>query len=409
MSYLKNLIIDIMCILLPLCLYLKYIAYINTAEKKEHKYDISVAIISSLILLLFLDDKDFIATNIFFTIPLLLSYIFKKDQLSILISIILVFVYHYFYHVNFIILTILYTLSFFIYKLFLKKNLNLCKAFSIFIILKILLLIIIPNYIINKNIISFKCLYILFTSTISFIIFTYLTAYFITRSKQILEINTTFKQLDKEKKLRAAVFKLNHELKNPLAVCNGYLEMLEYADDFNKTKYLEIIRSEIKRSLTIINDFSSLGKIKSLDKEEIDLCLLLEDVKEVLEPIYSKTLATINIPDKEIYLEADYNRLKQVFINILKNSYESKKNIPLVVNIKVRKEASNYVINIIDNGCGMSKEALSKIYDDFFTTKPSGTGIGIPYIKEIIDLHGGSLFYKSREGIGTTVIIKLPC
>ena len=103
MSYLKNLIIDIMCILLPLCLYLKYIAYINTAEKKEHKYDISVAIISSLILLLFLDNKNFIATNIFFTIPLLLSYIFKKDQLSILISIILVFVYHYFYHVNFII------------------------------------------------------------------------------------------------------------------------------------------------------------------------------------------------------------------------------------------------------------------------------------------------------------------
>ena len=409
MSYLKNLIIDIMCILLPICLYLKYIAYINAAEKKEHKYDISVAIISSLILLLFLDDKDFIATNIFFTIPLLLSYIFKKDQLSILISIILVFVYHYFYHVNFIILTILYTLSFFIYKLFLKKNLNLCKAFSIFIILKILLLIIIPNYIINKNIISFKCLYILFTSTISFIIFTYLTAYFITRSKQILEINTTFKQLDKEKKLRAAVFKLNHELKNPLAVCNGYLEMLEYADDLNKTKYLEIIRSEIKRSLTIINDFSSLGKIKSLDKEEIDLCLLLEDVKKVLEPIYSKTLAKINIPDKEIYLEADYNRLKQVFINILKNSYESKKNIPLVVNIKVRKEASNYVINIIDNGCGMSKETLSNIYDDFFTTKPSGTGIGIPYIKEIIDLHGGSLSYKSREGIGTTVIIKLPC
>lgn len=409
MSYLKNLIIDIMCILLPICLYLKYIAYINAAEKKEHKYDISVAIISSLILLLFLDDKDFIATNIFFTIPLLLSYIFKKDQLSILISIILVFVYHYFYHVNFIILTILYTLSFFIYKLFLKKNLNLCKTFSIFIILKILLLIIIPNYIINKNIISFKCLYILFTSTISFIIFTYLTAYFITRSKQILEINTTFKQLDKEKKLRAAVFKLNHELKNPLAVCNGYLEMLEYADDFNKTKYLEIIRSEIKRSLTIINDFSSLGKIKSLYKEEIDLCLLLEDVKEVLEPIYSKTLATINIPDKEIYLEADYNRLKQVFINILKNSYESKKNIPLVVNIKVRKEASNYVINIIDNGCGMSKETLSKIYDDFFTTKPSGTGIGIPYIKEIIDLHGGSLFYKSKKGVGTTVIIKLPC
>lgn len=61
-----------------------------------------------------------------------------------------------------------------------------------------------------------------------------------------------------------------------------------------------------------------------------------------------------------------------------------------------------------DNGNGMSKETLEKIYNDFFTTKETGTGIGIPYIKEIIELHHGTLTYKSRENRGTTVLITLP-
>ena len=197
----------------------------------------------------------------------------------------------------------------------------------------------------------------------------FLSFFFFIKSKKILEINTTFKELDKEKKLRASVFKLNHELKNPLAVCNGYLEMFREASKKDQDKYIEIMQNEIKRSLTIINDFSSLGKIKNIEVEEIDICYLLEEIKDILEPLFKKNKAKIEIPDDEIYVEGDYNRLKQVFINLFKNSLESKRKEDLVVNVKIKEDNNNCIISMKDNGNGMSKETLEKIYNDFFTTK----------------------------------------
>ena len=168
------------------------------------------------------------------------------------------------------------------------------------------------------------------------------------------------------------------------------------------------MQNEIKRSLTIINDFSSLGKIKNIEVEEIDICYLLEEIKDILEPLFKKNKAKIEIPDDEIYVEGDYNRLKQVFINLFKNSLESKRKEDLVVNVKIKEDNNDCIISMKDNGKGMSKETLEKIYNDFFTTKETGTGIGIPYIKEIIELHHGTLTYKSRENKGTTVLITLP-
>ena len=102
------------------------------------------------------------------------------------------------------------------------------------------------------------------------------------------------------------------------------------------------------------------------------------------------------------------NRLKQVFINILKNSYESRSQKDLIVNIKIKEEENTYKIYVQDNGKGMSQETLNNICKDFFTTKEYGTGIGIPYVKQIVELHGGTIEYKSKENKGTTVIIRLP-
>ena len=408
MNYVKTVILDGMSVLFPLCLYLVYIAYIRSIDAKEGKVPFSIAILVSLFSLMYFDDLQNYNTNTFFSTPLLISYLSKRDKTAIIISIILMILYHQIHDVSIIVLACLYITYYLAYK-YLEKKSNFVRNYSIvFCILKCIYATAILILVIRPNDIAHHFYFQIFFGSIVLTVFSFLSFFFFIKSKKILEINTTFKELDKEKKLRASVFKLNHELKNPLAVCNGYLEMFPEASKKDQDKYIEIMQNEIKRSLTIINDFSSLGKIKNIEVEEIDICYLLEEIKEILEPLFKKNKAKIEIPDDEIYVEGDYNRLKQVFINLFKNSLESKRKEDLVVNVKIKEDNNNCIISMKDNGNGMSKETLEKIYNDFFTTKETGTGIGIPYIKEIIELHHGTLTYKSRENRGTTVLITLP-
>lgn len=408
MNYIKTVILDGMSVLFPLCLYLVYIAYIRSIDAKEGKVPFSIAILVSLFSLMYFDDLQNYNTNTFFSTPLLISYLSKRDKTAIIISIILMILYHQIHDVSIIVLACLYITYYLAYK-YLEKKSNFVRNYSIaFCILKCIYATSILILVIRPNDIAHHFYFQIFFGSIVLTVFSFLSFFFFIKSKKILEINTTFKELDKEKKLRASVFKLNHELKNPLAVCNGYLEMFPEASKKDQDKYIEIMQNEIKRSLTIINDFSSLGKIKNIEVEEIDICYLLEEIKEILEPLFKKNKAKIEIPDDEIYVEGDYNRLKQVFINLFKNSLESKRKEDLVVNVKIKEDNNNCIISMKDNGNGMSKETLEKIYNDFFTTKETGTGIGIPYIKEIIELHHGTLTYKSRENRGTTVLITLP-
>lgn len=408
MNYVKIVILDGMSVLFPLCLYLVYIAYIRSIDAKEGKVPFSIAILVSLFSLMYFDDLQNYNTNTFFSTPLLISYLSKRDKTAIIISIILMILYHQIHDVSIIVLACLYISYYLTYK-YLEKKSNFVRNYSIaFCILKCIYATSVLILVIRPNDITHHFYFQVFFGSIVLTGFSFLTFFFFIKSKKILEINTTFKELDKEKKLRASVFKLNHELKNPLAVCNGYLEMFPEASKKDQDKYIEIMQNEIKRSLTIINDFSSLGKIKNIEVEEIDICYLLEEIKDILEPLFKKNKAKIEIPDDEIYVEGDYNRLKQVFINLFKNSLESKRKEDLVVNVKIKEDNNDCIISMKDNGKGMSKETLEKIYNDFFTTKETGTGIGIPYIKEIIELHHGTLTYKSRENKGTTVLITLP-
>lgn len=408
MNYVKIVILDGMSVLFPLCLYLVYIAYIRSIDAKEGKVPFSIAILVSLFSLMYFDDLQNYNTNTFFSTPLLISYLSKRDKTAIIISIILMILYHQIHDVSIVVLACLYITYYLTYK-YLEKKSNFVRNYSIvFCILKCIYATSVLILVIRPNDITHHFYFQVFFGSIVLTGFSFLTFFFFIKSKKILEINTTFKELDKEKKLRASVFKLNHELKNPLAVCNGYLEMFPEASKKEQDKYIEIMQNEIKRSLTIINDFSSLGKIKNIEVEEIDICYLLEEIKDILEPLFKKNKAKIEIPDDEIYVEGDYNRLKQVFINLFKNSLESKRKEDLVVNVKIKEDNNDCIISMKDNGKGMSKETLEKIYNDFFTTKETGTGIGIPYIKEIIELHHGTLTYKSRENKGTTVLITLP-
>lgn len=183
-----------------------------------------------------------------------------------------------------------------------------------------------------------------------------------------------------------------HELNNALTICEGYLKM-------NNLKYNEIILEELKRSKDILNNVMSSSFYFKFE-------CLIKEVK-VFFDIYKKDKKVIfNYHNNEYQLFANYNGMKQVFINIVKNSIES---IPCTgyIDIDIKQENSNYVIEICDNGEGIPKDTIDAINNDCIISN-HGHGIGIKVIKDIIKNHNGKIEYISKLHYGTLVRIVLP-
>ncbi len=225
---------------------------------------------------------------------------------------------------------------------------------------------------------------------------------------EMINVYYSLNKVLKEKKLYESLFKITHEIKNPLAVCKGYLDMFDINNKNKANKYIAIINQEINRTLELLKDFSNVSKSININKCNMDVTLLIEDVCDEAKFVFNKDVRfKFEIYKNEIYIDGDYDRLKQVLVNIIKNAKESiLKSGTVVLNTKANKK--NYEINIIDDGCGMEKAIKAKIGTPFFTTKKNGTGLGVCFSKEIIEKHNGSLKYYSKYGKGTKVKIVLP-
>lgn len=411
MPIFENIILLFVFLFFPIIFYLIYITHLSNMDIKEKSVLLDISLISALFFIIrYINDKS-IYILLFYNIPLLLAYLKGKIPTIIFLSITIVFFYNLYISIPLIILSLEYLLYFIIYLYISKYKSNSTNYINIFIAIKIFMISFIIFYIINPNgsIIS-NLIYLIITSTL-FITFTYLSIYFFEKGENITNLYTITKESKKDKLLFESLSKLTHELKNPISVCKGYLEIIDKNGYQKAPKYLPIISSEIERSLSVINDFSSLGKLKELNKEEVDLQVLLEELITILNPLFKKYNANIYLNVKQdICLKLDYLRMKQVFVNILKNALEARKEEePLNVQIEVKKSLKAVKIIVKDNGIGMDKNTLERISEIFYTTKANGNGLGVVLSKEIIEMHNGTITYKSQKGKGTTVTITLPC
>jgi two-component system sporulation sensor kinase B len=337
-----------------------------------------------------------------FDIPLLISYLKNKKVSALFLSILLTFIYCQILNIP-----LLFCLIQYLFYLILFLICNYLKVkriifINIFLIIKSITLL----FYINNNYIYTILNFIILT--VIFGIITNLILDIYERLDNIINCYNQVEDIEKEKRIQKSLFKITHEIKNPIAVCKGYLDMFDIENIEHSRKYIPIIKSEINRILYLLEDFLSITKIK-LEKEEMDLNMLLEDTVQCLKPILDNKQITFesNITDEEIYINADYNRLKQTLVNIIKNSKEA---INDEGNIKLYTDVLKNKVKIIieDNGIGMTEEELKKIKEAFFTTKGNGTGLGTYLANEIVISHGGKLEYFSKYGSGTKVVITLP-
>lgn len=210
---------------------------------------------------------------------------------------------------------------------------------------------------------------------------------------------------------------VSHELRTPLTAIKGWGETIRSSkgDKEITEKGINIIVKESERLTSLVEellDFSRMenGKM-SLKISRIDIVKELNDVIEAIQERAEREKIEIisDISVGHIFMYADGNRLKQVFVNIIDNAIKYGKQGGFV-KISLKRLNDSVKITVEDNGCGISKNDLPKIKQKFFKANNStrGSGIGLAVCDEIISLHKGSIDFESVLGEGTVVTIKLP-
>lgn len=400
MIFFKSILNVGILIIFPLLLYVIYVAYEKNMKEEENLIILDISLFISLLFALFFNEITIYNFNIFISlIPLLLSFINKRNIVSILMSIILIDNFNSLLDINIIYIIIFFILFNIINYIYIRKYKNYFIQFNI-------LIFYITVFFIYMNI-STNNIYDLILYYLIYYIFCLIIIFIIKKSFEILFLFSNIKDFEHEKQIKLSLFKITHEVKNPIAVVKGYLDMFDVDNKEKSIKYISIIKQEINRTLNLLTDFMEFTKI-NINKEFIDLELLLEDVKDTVIPFFNtkKVKYCFDIED-DIIITVDYNRIKQVIINIIKNACEACNENGYVSCVCFKNKKQLFII-VKDNGVGMSKETLENIKTPFYTTKLNGTGLGVCLSREIIESHGGSINYVSKINKGTTVKIVLP-
>jgi PAS domain S-box-containing protein len=225
----------------------------------------------------------------------------------------------------------------------------------------------------------------------------------ITEAKQMEKLMHQSEKLSLIGELAAGIA---HEIRNPLTTLKGFIDILQ--PEIN-SKYAAVMKSELERINTIVNEFLLLAKPKKINIKANRIENILNNVIFMLEPqSHLKNIQIIaNINDHGHLVNCDENQLKQVFINIIKNAMEA-----MADGGKIYIEATmineHISIKVQDEGCGIPEEKLQKLGNPFYTTKTEGTGLGLLVTNKIIENHNGQISIQSEVNKGTLVEILLP-
>lgn len=216
---------------------------------------------------------------------------------------------------------------------------------------------------------------------------------------------------------------MTHEFKTPIATINLALDAIKnpkIIDDNEKVlKYAQMIRDENKRMHAQIENILRISK---LEKKELDIPKDKVELTEVLEVAIDHV--SLLIEDRQGTLTTHFNSTRDtvlvspshftsVFVNILDNAIKYSPNAP-VIEVFTENVKDTIIVKIKDQGAGMSKAATKKIFDKFYREHTGdlhnvkGHGLGLAYVKQIVDDHNGQVYVESEKGKGSTFIIKLP-
>lgn len=398
------LVINGIVVVFPILVYTFFIVYEENMKLEKSNIMLKISLFISMYLALYF--KKYVGLNYQIScliLPIILSYLYNEGKVALILSTLLCL--HSCFSLNYNIYTsiIFFLLLYLAYKKYSKSNMS--SKFLINSSIVLMLIYFVANLIISYNDI------VMLDEIISLIMYSliiYAINYGINESKNIISLHMNLKEFEKEKNIKLNLFKITHEIKNPLTVINGYLSMFDVTDIEKSKRYISILKNEVNRTLNLLSDFMEFTKIKVV-KKECNFNDLISDVKEVLIPFFVKKNVNYSFcVQNNIIVNMDYNRIKQVIINVIKNAVEACRESNGMVTTTAFTEEDYLIIVVKDNGIGMDKFVLDNILVPFYTTKDNGTGLGVSLSKEILEAHGGTINYDSVKEKYTTCKITIP-
>jgi signal transduction histidine kinase len=211
---------------------------------------------------------------------------------------------------------------------------------------------------------------------------------------------------------------LAHEIRNPLSTMRLNLDLLaedfaEPADQREKRirQKLDRVRSETTRLESILENFLRFVRASKLRIQPVDLNTLIDEVRDFLEPLaaqhgvvirthYDPTLPPVPL-DAELFRQ-------HVLYNLMRNAQLAMPPEGGELHLVTRAEPDRAIVEITDTGCGIPPNDLDRIFTPFYSTRPGGTGLGLPLARRVVEAHGGSISVESEPGMGSRFTVALP-
>ncbi len=223
-------------------------------------------------------------------------------------------------------------------------------------------------------------------------------------------------RLDEEKKKQNRIIaSISHDIKTPLTSVMGYTELLKNPNltPERREKYLSTIYAKAKEIQDIVEEFDEYLSCELDDDDDMRYHPLRELTERLVQqaasefPMSSLSVNTVCTTDG--YLLCDESKLRRVFMNIVTNSVNHGKSDHTEISVYVTRQGEYAVFAFTDNGCGVDKNDLKKIFEPMYTTDKSRSvaGLGLAICKQIIEHHKGEIYAKSEKGKYFSVIIKL--
>jgi two-component system, NtrC family, sensor histidine kinase HydH len=213
--------------------------------------------------------------------------------------------------------------------------------------------------------------------------------------------------------LGEAASSIAHEMKNMVIPVRGFLRRIRESSnlDGKASGYLEIVERESARIEEMTKDMLAFARQASPRKEDVDVGLLVEDVKEMMHEEFRRKGVQLacrcdgGLPQAVL----DRERIRQALLNLLQNALHASaegSEVRLIAHSTGAENGLQFIVE--DDGMGIAREDLDRVFLPFFTTKPAGTGLGLAITQRIIEEHGGKIWIEASPGKGTRVNVEIP-